>query len=83
MGRLLCHRDRVRFRWLKGHIGHDLNETADAFARLALRRATGRIPPAAVRREEARTRRALDTEGVRFRLLSDTMGHPAISLLFQ
>ncbi|MFF4211773.1 RNase H family protein [Streptomyces sp. NPDC001796] len=28
------HRHRVQVRWLKGHIGHDLNETADAFARL-------------------------------------------------
>ncbi|MGK9462452.1 hypothetical protein ACSLFT_20770 [Streptomyces sp. G6] len=44
-------------------MGHDLNETADAFARLVLRRATGRIPPEAARREEARILRALDTEG--------------------
>ncbi|MFJ2695634.1 hypothetical protein ACIO5Z_05400 [Streptomyces rochei] len=63
MGRLLCHRDRVRFRWLKGHIGHDLNEIADAFARLALRRATGRIPPAAARKEEARILRTLAAGG--------------------
>ncbi|MFH9438339.1 hypothetical protein [Streptomyces rochei] len=63
LGRLLCHRDRVRFRWLKGHIGHDLNEIADAFARLALRRATGRIPPAAARKEEARILRTLVAGG--------------------
>ncbi|MET9775956.1 RNase H family protein [Streptomyces sp. NPDC006367] len=61
VSRLLHHRDRVQVRWLKGHIGHDLNETADAFARLALRRATGRIPPAAARKEEMRILRALDS----------------------
>ncbi|MFE1070352.1 RNase H family protein [Streptomyces sp. NPDC058783] len=65
MDRLLCHRDRVQVRWLKGHIGHDLNEAADAFARLALRRATGRIPPAAARKEETRILRAIDAEGGR------------------
>ncbi|WP_405551751.1 RNase H family protein [Streptomyces sp. NBC_01171] len=59
MGRLLRHRHRVQVRWLKGHIGHDLNETADAFARLALRRATGRITPSAARKEEARILRSL------------------------
>ncbi|GGW09824.1 hypothetical protein GCM10018980_20770 [Streptomyces capoamus] len=53
------HRHRVQVRWLKGHIGHDLNETADALARLALRRATGRIPPSAARREETRIVRSL------------------------
>ncbi|MFI2411072.1 hypothetical protein [Streptomyces sp. NPDC018947] len=63
MGRLLHHRDRVQVRWLKGHIGHDLNETADAFARLALRRATGRIPPAAARKEETRILRAVGSGG--------------------
>ncbi|MFG3475724.1 RNase H family protein [Streptomyces sp. NPDC047980] len=57
--RLLRHRHRVQVRWLKGHIGHDLNETADAFARLALRRATGRIPSSAARKEEARILRSL------------------------
>ncbi|MFD7704948.1 RNase H family protein [Streptomyces caelestis] len=59
MARLVRHRHRVQVRWLKGHIGHDLNETADAFARLALRRATGRILPAAARKEEARILRSL------------------------
>jgi ribonuclease HI len=59
MDRLLRHRDRVQVRWLKGHIGHDLNESADALAGLALRRATGRIPPSAARREEARILRSL------------------------
>ncbi|MER6820464.1 RNase H family protein [Streptomyces cellulosae] len=59
MARLVRHRHRVQVRWLKGHIGHDLNETADSFARLALRRATGRIPPSAARKEEARILRSL------------------------
>ncbi|MGW5201562.1 RNase H family protein [Streptomyces spiralis] len=59
MDRLLRHRHRVQVRWLKGHIGHDLNETADAFARLALRRANGRIPFSAARKEEARILRSL------------------------
>ncbi|MEU4133058.1 RNase H family protein [Streptomyces wuyuanensis] len=59
MDRLLRHRHRVQVRWLKGHIGHDLNETADAFARLALRRATGRIPSSTARKEEARILRSL------------------------
>jgi ribonuclease HI len=59
LDRLLCHRHRFQVRWLKGHIGHDLNETADAFARLALRRANGRIPPSAARKEEARILRSL------------------------
>ncbi|MGX4688812.1 RNase H family protein [Streptomyces sp. JNUCC 63] len=59
MDRLVRHRHRVQVRWLKGHIGHDLNETADAFARLALRRANGRILPFAARKEEARILRSL------------------------
>ncbi|GAA2423647.1 RNase H family protein [Streptomyces glaucus] len=59
LDRLVRHRHRVQVRWLKGHIGHDLNETADAFARLALRRTGGRIPPSAVRKEEARILRSL------------------------
>lgn len=61
MDRLLRHRHRhrVQVRWLKGHIGHDLNEAADAFARLALRRVSGRIPSSAARKEEARIRRLL------------------------
>ena len=32
----LCARHRVRWRWLKGHAGHVLNERADALAREAL-----------------------------------------------
>ncbi|MFK4149844.1 RNase H family protein [Streptomyces sp. NPDC004065] len=67
MERLLCHRHRVQVRWLKGHIGHDLNETADALARLALRRAGGRISAPAARKEEARILRALDPGTRRFR----------------
>lgn len=63
MDRLVRHRHRVQVRWLKGHIGHDLNETADAFARLALRRASGRIPPSAARKEEARILRSLGSGG--------------------
>jgi ribonuclease HI len=59
MDRLVRHRHRVQVRWLKGHVGHDLNETADAFARLALRRVSGRIAPAAARKEEARILRLL------------------------
>lgn len=59
MDRLSRHRHRVQVRWLKGHIGHDLNETADAFARRALRRANGRITPSAARKEEARILRSL------------------------
>ncbi|WP_329184615.1 RNase H family protein [Actinacidiphila glaucinigra] len=59
MDRLLRHRHRVQVRWLKGHIGHDLNEAADAFASLALRRANGRIPFSAARKEEARILRSL------------------------
>ncbi|MFD3452891.1 RNase H family protein [Streptomyces sp. NPDC058691] len=61
MDRLLRHRHRhrVQVRWLKGHIGHDLNETADAFASLALRRVNGQIPSSAARKEEARILRSL------------------------
>ncbi|WP_424214923.1 hypothetical protein ACN20G_24260 [Streptomyces sp. BI20] len=40
---VLPERERLEVRWLKGHIGHDLNELADALAGLALRRGTGRI----------------------------------------
>lgn len=59
--RLLRHRNRHRLqvRWLKGHVGHDLNESADAVARLALRRVTGRITPSAARKEEDRILRSL------------------------
>ena len=32
----LCARHRVRWRWLKGHAGHVLNERADALAREAI-----------------------------------------------
>ncbi|CAL9636349.1 hypothetical protein SUDANB15_06197 [Streptomyces sp. enrichment culture] len=63
MDRLVRHRHRVQVRWLKGHIGHDLNETADALARLALRRATGRIPAPAARKEETRILRSLGSGG--------------------
>ncbi len=59
MEKLLLHRHRVQVRWLKGHVGHDLNEAADAFAGLALRRVSGRILPAAARREETRILRSL------------------------
>ncbi|WP_282082834.1 RNase H family protein [Streptomyces tendae] len=59
MGRLLPHRHRIQIRWLKGHIGHDLNESADALARLALRRATGRIAYSAARKEQTRILRSL------------------------
>ncbi|WP_405802597.1 hypothetical protein OG291_27560 [Streptomyces halstedii] len=48
--RLLLHAGRVDVRWLKGHIGHELNETADTLANLALRRATGRIAERTARR---------------------------------
>ncbi|MFE9815253.1 RNase H family protein [Streptomyces sp. NPDC005773] len=48
--RLLPHAGRVDVRWLKGHIGHELNETADTLANLALRRATGRIAERTARR---------------------------------
>ncbi|MFD7693969.1 RNase H family protein [Streptomyces sp. NPDC059805] len=54
LDRLVRHRDRVQVRWLKGHVGHDLNETADAYARLALRRATGHVSAAMARKEAAR-----------------------------
>jgi ribonuclease HI len=63
MDRLSRHRHRVQVRWLKGHIGHDLNETADALAGLALRRAGGRIPPSVARKEEARILRSLGSGG--------------------
>ncbi|WP_081237928.1 RNase H family protein [Streptomyces viridosporus] len=62
MDRLVRHRHRVQVRWLKGHAGHDLNETADAFARLALRRVTGRILPSTARKEEARILRSLGSD---------------------
>ncbi|WP_328951353.1 hypothetical protein OG778_30375 [Streptomyces sp. NBC_00184] len=48
--RLLPHAGRVDVRWLKGHVGHELNETADTLANLALRRATGRIAERTARR---------------------------------
>ncbi|MET8631641.1 hypothetical protein [Streptomyces sp. NPDC004680] len=56
---LMPHRDRVGVRWLKGHIGHDLNETADALAAVALRHATGRIPAAVARKEQTQILRTL------------------------
>lgn len=51
---LLAYRSRVQVRWLKGHIGHDLNEKADALARVALSQANGRLAPAAAQRQAAR-----------------------------
>ncbi|WP_077798627.1 RNase H family protein [Streptomyces sp. JHA26] len=60
--RLVRHRHRVQVRWLKGHVGHELNEAADALARFAFRRVTGRIPSGAVRREETRILRSLGRE---------------------
>ncbi|MFF3877167.1 RNase H family protein [Streptomyces sp. NPDC001978] len=59
LANLMPYRDRVEVRWLKGHIGHDLNETADALAAVALRRATGRIPAAVARKEQAHILRTL------------------------
>ncbi|WP_330460740.1 hypothetical protein OIB37_30005 [Streptomyces sp. NBC_00820] len=59
LAELLPHRDRVEVRWLKGHIGHDLNETADALASLALRRVTGRVPASVAHKEHARLLRTL------------------------
>ncbi|MEU9130817.1 hypothetical protein AB0D08_22435 [Kitasatospora sp. NPDC048540] len=50
LGRVISHGDRLEVRWLKGHIGHDLNETADRLASLGLRSATRFVPPAEVRR---------------------------------
>lgn len=62
LDRLLPHRDRFQVRWLKGHVGHDLNETADALAGLAVRRATGRVSASAARKEEARILRSLSSD---------------------
>ncbi|MGW2766160.1 RNase H family protein [Streptomyces sp. NPDC001275] len=59
LSHLMPYRDRVEVRWLKGHIGHDLNETADALAAVALRLATGRIPAAVARKEQAQILRTL------------------------
>ncbi|MFF9772866.1 hypothetical protein ACF1HJ_04170 [Streptomyces sp. NPDC013978] len=58
LDRLLSHGDRVQVRWLKGHIGHDLNETADALAGLAMRRAVGRVSASAVGKQVARILRS-------------------------
>ncbi|MGV9938790.1 RNase H family protein [Streptomyces sp. NPDC003401] len=54
LDRLVPHRHRLQVRWLKGHIGHDLNETADALAGLAVRRVAGRVAASAARRQEER-----------------------------
>ncbi|MFH9967351.1 ribonuclease HI [Streptomyces mirabilis] len=62
LDRLSPHRHRFQVRWLKGHIGHDLNETADALAGLAVRRATGRVSASAARTEEARILRSLSCD---------------------
>ncbi|MEV6117637.1 RNase H family protein [Streptomyces sp. NPDC052109] len=59
LANLMPYRDRVQVRWLKGHIGHDLNESADALAAVALRHATGRIPAAVARKEQAHILRTL------------------------
>ncbi|MGW2696143.1 RNase H family protein [Streptomyces sp. NPDC001296] len=59
LANLMPYRDRVEVRWLKGHIGHDLNESADALAAVALRRATGRIPAAVARKEQTHILRTL------------------------
>lgn len=56
---LLPHRDRVQVRWLKGHVGHDLNESADALARLALRHAIGRVTAAQLRQRLTEIRRGV------------------------
>ncbi|MCZ2525372.1 RNase H family protein [Streptomyces sp. HB2AG] len=61
LDQVLPHRDRVEVRWLKGHIGHDLNEAADALAGLALRRANGRTPAPEARRTAARLLRDLES----------------------
>ncbi|MFD7883346.1 ribonuclease HI [Streptomyces bauhiniae] len=53
--RLLPYAHRITVRWLKGHIGHDLNEAADALAGLALRQAGGRIAERTAHRARART----------------------------
>ncbi|MFE9644133.1 ribonuclease HI [Streptomyces sp. NPDC006365] len=62
LDRLLPHRDRFQVRWLKGHIGHDLNETADALAGLAVRRATGRVSASAAGKEVTRILRSLSSD---------------------
>jgi ribonuclease HI len=62
LGRLMPHRERLQVRWLKGHIGHDLNETADALAGLAARRATGRVSAVVARRQEKQILRSLLSE---------------------
>ncbi|MDQ0485529.1 RNase H family protein [Streptomyces cellulosae] len=59
MDRLVRHRHRMQVRWLKGHVGQELNEAADTLARFAYRRVTGRVPAGAARREEMRLLRSL------------------------
>lgn len=58
LGQLLAHRDRVGVRWMKGHVGHDMNETADALAKLARLRALGRVSAVAFHKREERILRA-------------------------
>ncbi|MYQ49651.1 hypothetical protein GTW40_32335 [Streptomyces sp. SID4985] len=53
--RLLPYAHRITVRWLKGHIGHELNEAADTLAGLALRQARGRIAERTAHRARART----------------------------
>lgn len=55
LDRVLPHRTRLQVRWLKGHIGHDLNETADRLAGIALAEATARMSPSVAQREADRT----------------------------
>ncbi|MFC8424147.1 hypothetical protein ACFUN7_25270 [Streptomyces sp. NPDC057236] len=77
MDRLLRHRDRVQVRRLKGHVGRDLDETADALAGLSLRRVTGRVSPSrpARRRHGSRAHSAPGT--ARSRLPPDVPGRGA------
>ena len=60
---LAPHRDRIEVRWLKGHIGHDLNEAADALARLALHRANGRVPDSTARKAAGEIISSLQADG--------------------
>ncbi|KAB7852299.1 RNase H family protein [Streptomyces mobaraensis] len=60
--RLLPYAHRITVRWLKGHIGHDLNEAAEALAGLALRQARGRIAERTAHRARARTTSRIATQ---------------------
>ncbi|MCQ4084349.1 hypothetical protein NGB36_28150 [Streptomyces sp. RB6PN25] len=63
LDQLAPHRDRIEVRWLKGHIGHDLNEAADALARLALHRASGRTPESVARKSAEQITNSLRAGG--------------------